>query len=325
MEDIARFMYERGIYTKPTRRWDNGGNRPRKKDQIKFMLANSFYYGHFKYCEEMYEGKHEPLVSKELFDRVQKVLAKRCKVQVPEKQPQALCGLLKCGECGCAITAEVQTKKSGRQYIYYHCTKKRGTCSGEYIREEELDRQLSDLLVKFVMPKEWADELRKMTEKDEKDITQTTSASVQAMRAKIAELDGKTARITDLFIEQDIEREEYLSRKRELMSEKKSLQERILLLERNGTIWLEPMRKWLKEAQMLEEIANSKDYPSKKSPLQKIFGSNLHLDAREARGIPASHWFSLAANKENQQNLDLVSRLVAVYNSARTHFSNNAE
>ena len=39
------------------------------------------------------------------------------------------------------------------------------------------------------------------------------------MRAKIADLDGKIARITDLFVEQNIERDEYLSRKRELMSQ----------------------------------------------------------------------------------------------------------
>ena len=95
-----------------------------------------------------------------------------------------------------------------------------------------------------------------------------------------------------------------------LMSEKKSLQERILVLERNAAVWLEPMRKWLKEASMLEEIAKSKDYPSKKSSLQKIFGSNLTLHAREARGIPHNHWFSLSAIKENQSNSDLSSNLL---------------
>ncbi|MEY4747519.1 MAG: hypothetical protein RLZZ416_568 [Candidatus Parcubacteria bacterium] len=310
MEDIARFLFERGIFTKPTKRWENGGSRPRKKDQIKFMLSNPFYYGHFRYCGEIYEGKHEPIISKELFDRVQKVLAKRCKIQVLEKQPQALCGLLKCGECGCSITAEVQTKKSGRQYIYYHCTKKRGACAGEYVRQEQLDSQLSSLLSKFVLPKEWADELHKMTERDEKQITHSTAASVQAMRAKIADIDGKIARITDLFVEQDIERDEYLSRKKVLMSDKKSMQERILLLERNGGVWLEPMRAWLKDASMLDEIAKSEDLLSKKASLQKIFGSNLPLHAREARGVPQNQWSSLAAAKENHSESNLVSTLV---------------
>ena len=310
MEDIAQFMFERGIYTKPTKRWENGGNRPRKKDQIKFMLSNPFYYGHFIYCGELYEGKHEPIVSKELFDRVQTVLARRCKVQVPEKQPQALCGLLKCSECGCAITAEVQTKKSGRSYIYYHCTKKRGQCSGEYVREEVLNEQLSSLLAKFHLPGHWAKKLNVMAERDAADATQSAAASVQAMRSKIADLDGKIARLTDLFVEQDIERDEYLSRKRELMSQKKSMQENILRLERNAAAWLEPMRAWLKDASLLDEAAKSKDLPSKKLTLQKVFGSNLPLHAREARGVPQNQWFSLAAAKENHSESNLVSCLV---------------
>ena len=151
-----------------------------------------------------------------------------------------------------------------------------------------------------------------MAERDAQEATQTTAASVQAMRAKIAELDGKIARITDLFVEQDIERDEYLSRKRELMSQKRSAQERILLLERNAAVWLEPMRAWLKEASVLDEIAKSQDYPSKKSSLQKIFDSNLTLHAREARGVPQNQWFSLLAAKENHPENDLVPILVTL-------------
>jgi hypothetical protein len=144
------------------------------------------------------------------------------------------------------------------------------------------------------------------------------------MRAKIAELDGKIARLTDLFVEQDIERGEYLSRKRELMSQKRSLQERSLLLERNVAVWLEPMRKWIKDASLLDEAAQSKDLPSKKLSLQKIFGSNLTLHAREARGVPENPWPSVAAATEGHSETDLVSRLVSIYESARTHFSTNA-
>ena len=323
LEDVSRFLFENGIHTKPTKRWSDSGSRPLKKDQAKLILTNSFYYGHFRYAGEIYEGKHTPIIAKELFNKVQKVLALRGKAQRHTKEPQAFCGLLKCGECGCSITAEVQTKKSGRSYIYYRCTKKRGPCSQPFVREEMLDTQLSELLSRFHLPREWATELNNMADRDAADATQTTAASVQAMRAKISDLDGKIARLTDLFVEQDIERDEYLSHKRELMSQKRSLQERSLLLERNAAAWLEPMRKWLNDASMLDEIAKSKDLPSKKIPLQKIFGSNLTLHAREARGVPASHWFSVAAATENQSETDLVS--LSIYNAARTHFSTNAD
>ena len=317
LEDIAQFLFERGIKTGATRGWNKGGGRPLKKDQITFLLSNPFYFGHFAYSGEMYEGTHTPIVSKELFDRVQKILALRSRAHhKATNEPQAYCGLLRCGECGFSITAEdkVKRQKNGNvhRYIYYRCTKKKAAvhCSQPYVREEALDSQLSDLLAKFVLPPHWAKELNRMAEKDAANAAQTTATSVQAMQAKIAELDGKIARITDLFVEQDIERGDYLDRKRALMSEKKSMQERILLLEANTAVWLEPMRAWLKDASLLDEAAQSKDLPSKKSSLQKIFGSNHTLHAREARGVPQNQWFSLLAAKENHSENDLVPILV---------------
>jgi hypothetical protein len=326
LEDISNFLFSNRIVTKPTKRWQNGGSRPLKKDQAKLILSNTFYYGHFRYSGEMYEGKHTPIVSKELFDKVQSVLKSRGKSQRPTKQPQTLCGLLKCSSCGCSITAEeiIKRQKNGNthRYVYYHCTKKRGHCDGEYIREEELDQELSGLLSRFHLPRDWAEGLYKMTEQDEKEISQTTGASLQAMRAKITELESKIARITDLFVEQDIDRDEYLERKRDLMSQKKSAQENILRLERDAGHWLEPMRNWIKEAETLDKIAESEDLLSKKSSLQKIFGSNLTLCAREARGTPQNHWLSLTRTKESQSEKNLVSTLVPLYYQIRTYFQN---
>ncbi len=318
LEDIARFLFQHGIKTGATRGWSKGGGRPLKKDQITFLLSNPFYFGHFVYSGEMYEGTHTPIVSKELFDSVQKVLVLRSRAHhKAANEPQAYCGLLHCSECGFSITAEEKLKRqkngNAHRYVYYRCTKKAAAhCSQPYVREEALDSQLSDLLAKFHLPAHWAKELDAMAEKDAQEATHATAASVQAMRAKIAELDGKIARITDLFVEQDIERGDYLERKRALMSEKKSAQERILLLERDAAVWLEPLRKWIQEAQMLAEIAKSKDYPSKKSSLQKIFGSNLTLHAREARGVPQNQWFSLLSAKENHSENDLVPILVTL-------------
>ena len=304
LEDVGTFLFKNGIKSKKIRRDGSTGDKPLKKDQIKKILTDPFYYGHFRYGGEMYEGRHKPIVSKELFDRVQRVLVLRGRVQRRVKEPKALCGLLKCGECGCAVTAETQ-----KGHVYYRCSKKKIACAQPYVREEILDSQLSELLAKFHMPPHWAAELNRMAAHDAAAATSSTAASVHAMRAKIVGIDDKIVRLTDLFVEQDIERADYLERKRALMSDKKSLQERILLFERDNAAWLEPMRAWIKDASMLEEIANSKDTPSKKSSLQKIFGSNLILHAREARGVPQNQWFSLAFAKENHSETDLVPSL----------------
>ena len=318
LEDISIFLYERGIKTKRIKRWDSNGNKPLKKDTIKKILTNTFYYGDYYYGGEIYRGIHTPIVPKQLFDRTQEVIKMRGRTTKKDKNdPQALCGLLKCGECGCSITAEVVTKhqKNGNihRYVYYRCTKKKGRCSQSYIREEELSLQLSNLLSRFILPKEYAKGMLLMADKDEKEAQSVAVASVQELRAKVADLDGGVSRLTDLYIEQDIDRDAYLLRKRALMSDRKSAEEQIARLERNATAWLQPMREWIKDASLLEEIQKNSDLPSKKIFLQKIFGSNLTLQSREARGVAQNQWTSLCEvhqkKSETDFNLSIVPRV----------------
>ena len=316
-DDIARFLFENGIATGATRGWTKGGGRLLKRDQIAFLLSNPFYVGRFRYAGEMYDGTHTPLVSKELFDRVQKVLKARSNAnRPPENNPQAYCGLLACGECGCSITAEEKTKvqQNGNthRYVYYHCTKKRGVCDGAYLREEALDAELSDLLSRFHLPREWAEEMERMAQRDARDASESAEASISALRADIAVLNEKIARLTDLFVEQDIERGDYLARKRALVDERRQLEEQVLKFERNAAHWLEPLREWISEAQTMREIAQSEDLPLKKSSLQKIFGSNLTLHAREARGTAKMHWLSLLGGKESQYQNASIQDLVPI-------------
>ncbi|MGC8977631.1 MAG: recombinase family protein [Candidatus Ratteibacteria bacterium] len=69
---------------------DNKGEKIHKS-HVHRILKNPFYYGEFYWNGELKKGIHKPLISKELFDKVQKVL--------------------KCGKCGCAITAEIKKQK----------------------------------------------------------------------------------------------------------------------------------------------------------------------------------------------------------------------
>ena len=106
------------------------------------MLKNPFYYGLFRNKGELYQGSHEPIITKQLFDSVQRIMKQRSK---PRKAKQLLSfafrGIFTCGECGRAITVEKKIKKSGRTYIYYRCTKKNRVCSQKYVEERELVEQ----------------------------------------------------------------------------------------------------------------------------------------------------------------------------------------
>ena len=324
LTDVSFFIYDKGIKTQ--RRKGGDGGRKISDDHVKRILTDPFYYGHFSYGGDIWKGNHTPIISKNLFDKVQEVLDIRGRGQKAKKDPQALCGLLHCGNCGCFITAEVLTKhqKNGNvhRYVYYHCTGKRGKCLEPYIREEILANQLSNILSHYTLPPEWARELNLMADKDEKEAQSVAALSVQELRAKVADIDGGVSRLTDLYIEQDIDRDAYLLRKRALMSDRKTAEEQVARLERNAIGWLQPMREWINDASLLEEIQKNDDLPSKKLSLQKIFGSNLTLKSREARGIPKNQWLSLANAKENSEKLSLSTLLVSLLYQTRTYFQN---
>ena len=73
-----------------------------RKSWMRCLLSNPFYIGMMRYKGELYEGKHEPLVSRELFDRVQKMLHQRGRTQERPRDgdPCYFTGMIKCGSCG---------------------------------------------------------------------------------------------------------------------------------------------------------------------------------------------------------------------------------
>ena len=65
----------------------------------------------------------------------------------------------------------IKRQKNGNVhvYVYYRCTRKSKAvvCREPHIRAEELDKQLSALLLCYAMPASWADKLRELIDKDE--------------------------------------------------------------------------------------------------------------------------------------------------------------
>lgn len=126
------------------------GNKNLSLSNIYIILQNTFYYGRFEYGGNWYDGKHEPLITKELFDRVQEQL-KRDQIVRSEIKEFAFTKMITCGHCQSGITADEKFKnlKDGTvaRYVYYGCTRsKKHDCKGGYLREEELIDQLVKLL-----------------------------------------------------------------------------------------------------------------------------------------------------------------------------------
>lgn len=113
--------------------------------RIYSTLQNPFYYGEFQYGDDWYKGIHEPLITKKLWDKVQKQLIAPPKKWHKKKFPfKTLCI---CGSCGGGVTAEEKYKKlkygGYNKYVYYHCGRSVDyDCDEPYITEDDLIKQL---------------------------------------------------------------------------------------------------------------------------------------------------------------------------------------
>ena len=305
LEDIANYLASFGITTE-------GGN-PLKKDQISFMLANPFYIGLFRYNGEIYEGNHESIIPKQLFDKVQKVLKNRGRPRKSKNTPQPLCGLIRCGECSRMVTSETHVKKSGLVFRYYRCTKKKTNCSQSFVREADLTSQLTCLVKDYSMPESWADKLFAMLEQDREQSNQINSGYLQGFRSDLQVTEQKLKRLLEVYLAEDIEQENYRYEKAQLLSGKKSLTDQISRLEGTSLVWLEPMQNFIKDAVNTQKISLSSSLLELKSAAQKIFGSNLVLKDKIVSGTPLKLWELLYSFKQkagtNPASCDLAREL----------------
>src|SRR5207249_9823861 len=98
----------------------------------------------------LYTGSNEPIISIELWERVQSVLAgRRIHKHRQARHDFAFSGLIKCAKCGCSVVGEIKKQR----YVYYHCTGYADKCQGnpdscrrKHVREETLAQQFTEWL-----------------------------------------------------------------------------------------------------------------------------------------------------------------------------------
>ncbi|OHB21057.1 MAG: hypothetical protein A2913_00335 [Parcubacteria group bacterium RIFCSPLOWO2_01_FULL_40_65] len=184
---------------------------------------------------------------------------------------------------------------------------------------------------KFSLRSDWADKLLAMAETDKDKSAQSVSAFVLESQDKIRAIQTKLQRLLDGYLEQDIEREIYHEQKAILLSEKKSLDEKMARIEQKQNDWLEPFRNWIKVVLTLVKIARDSNLQEKKVAAKEIFGSHLLLGEKTVRACapeilnslaipPKNPWSALCAVRLYPSKKPLSSLLVYLYNKARTYF-----
>ncbi len=266
---------------------------------IQKILQNIFYIGLMKYGGEIFEGRHEPLISKKLFDKCREVMSKRGKVQEVRKHNFAFLGLLKCASCGASITAEIQ-----KGHNYYRCTKKKGACQEKhYLREELLSEQIKSFLQKVSLPSQDTEKVLAALDSEQEKAREDAQSEVSVSKEQLARVEAKLQKLLDVYLADALSTDEYAVKKQELLSQKVELQEKITDFEQKGLSWLEPAREFvlsLNQAAKLVETENKKEMTT----FLKNIGSNHILQNRQLIFSPKIPYNLVAERSEaNQRNL----------------------
>lgn len=256
------------------------------KSNLHSILTTSAYYGIYKHGGELHEGSYQSLITKPLFDKVQEVLKNRSKPRSLTHK-FAFTGLGKCKNCGAAITATEKFKhykrtKRDAQYVYYHCSRRKGTCNEATLTVDEMENQLGNYLEKITIDEEvWRLGLKLLQEKHAEEIKLNSRLRKQ-WQQKFNSIQDDLDRLLKLRMREEITAEEYLTQKKTFLSEQTKVKERLRDNEEGSLTWLELAEKFFNTAYQAREMLNSDDLDDKRKAVTDV-GWNLALKKKKIK------------------------------------------
>ena len=213
IDTLGDELYRLGLRTGNGTRMSRGG--------LAKLLNSQFYIGliHIRRTGETFQGKHRPLISKSLFDRVQAVLSGKAQTQ-GLRHDFLYRRRLRCVHCGYLLIAEIQ---KGRPY--YRCHTK--ACPTTCLREDAIDDLIRDVLgCVRLTPRE----LKLLAEDFAKRLEGSAGYEremAEGVRLNIEKLESRLARLTDAYIDRLIDKTTFEERKASLLHERTGLREKL--------------------------------------------------------------------------------------------------
>jgi site-specific DNA recombinase len=172
------------------------------------IINKPIYYGALRwnykkrgkrtYEEILVPGKHEPIITKELFDKVEQIRKKRTQEKPKTHATYPFTGILRCKRCGHTMNGSKRKKQYG-EYRFYKCSGRfnKGICDMPILGEKDVEKEFLENLdlsqVELEVPAEETIDEKKV-EKELKKIQQ------------------RMERLEDLYIDGDISKKKYKER-----------------------------------------------------------------------------------------------------------------
>ena len=123
------------------------------KKMLNRILRMPVYIGKTIWKNKLHQGIHQPIISEDVFNKVQNIFEQRKYHQDKTKIKGLLKGYLYCGCCGAQMTPNY-TKKKQKKYYYYRCTStfdpvNKNKCQNKYFNMGDVDKQIIKKILEY--------------------------------------------------------------------------------------------------------------------------------------------------------------------------------
>ena len=291
------------------------GGQPLAISGLYKLLTNPFYTGNIVYQGQWYPAKHPAMINVEEFERAQSLLGNGARAR-PKRHAFAYTGLIRCGTCGCSITAEEHVNPYGSRYVYYRCTKRRqaANCAEKYLEEVPMERQIADFLDRIYVDDHALGETFDLIEQERKNDEGGARNVKQAVSKALEACSLSLANLTKLCYRGLITEEEFLQQRDELGREQRKLTDRLAGLADER--WFELSRNLFLFSNRAKYWLAHGDLPEKRLILSTV-GSNFSLKDK-ILSIEAKKPFRILCERGSFSNL------CTTVNDVRTFFLANS-
>jgi site-specific DNA recombinase len=220
---------------------------------------------------ELFPGAHEPLVNKQVFDRVQMILEGKTVDRVV-RHDFTFRRMLRCTGCERSLIGELQ-----KGHVYYRCQTRQ--CPTKTIREEIVDSAVSRMLSLLELGPHELEHATQWMRNAHTDEHAYREKELQAATLRLDSVRSRVHRLTDAFIDGLLEKTLFEQRKNALVGEEGETREMIQRLNGGSSIGLQQMEEFLelvKNAPFVYKHANA----AEKREMLRSLVSNLRVTDR---------------------------------------------
>ena len=253
------------------------------RNQIYKMLKNPFYYGAMKVRDELIPHIYQPLITKELFDKVQDVLEGKSTRDFRTRNPKndfIFKGLLTCSTCGAMITCEKHISKAGNEHRYLKCAHPHKNCNQPIVKEDIILQQLDkevfsqiSLNENFVEPLKEAIKNRICADAKPKQI------SHKIIQTQLTELKSKEDKLFDFYLDGKCTEEKYNQKLAAIKQERTELEQKLANIDINTKEDVSNMNNLVDIVGSIRKVMNGSKNSQKRELLNLLF-SNGKLEGK---------------------------------------------